>query len=283
LSLTTGGGEDKVGISDQVGPFFNFMSKRLRQDVDLGDGNDVADIKAEGFSDDSLNLTAGDGNDTVSADAFYGRGVLKSTDSGKTWTLDLGPGDDRAEISSRGYRELTSSIDAGDGDDTIVCTASPTSPGSSPLPVLLVIKDQQDFHLGEGNDRLMIDASGYRSGDISIDAGNGDDNVQVRHRMFAIVDRTQLQFEAHLGAGSDTLQLDAAGYRRIRTAIETGSIGDGSDSIIVVCQSLRRSGRKFTSRTTLDEGADVVEVKARGYIVQPVSQTPISVEWVFVA
>jgi hypothetical protein len=308
--------------------------------VDLGDGNDIADITTQGFSRDLVNLSAGAGNDTVSADSFYGTGVYKSTDSGKTWTLDLGEGDDLLQLVSRefntvstdikggagddtvemnahwsptsgryltlrprpqsdetvdlgsgndtltyhidGYAVMNASIHAGDGDDAIISRDRSPSPSASPRPVLLVIANR-DFFLGAGNDRLVVESSGAAQADDFVDAGDGDDTVQVRYRMFALVDRTQLQNVIHLGAGSDSLQLETAGYRRVSTAFDTGPAGNGSDTMVASHQSQRRSTRKHNSRLTLDTGLDTYQHNAKGYRVQGPVLNQTSIQWVFIA
>jgi hypothetical protein len=226
LSVTTGAGEDRVAISERVGPFFNLKSSRLQRD------------------------------------------------------LDLGPGNDRAEISSRGYGDLTSTIDAGDGDDTIVSKSSPPA-GGAVAGILWAAIHNND--LGPGNDRLVIEDSGYTRESIFVDAGDGDDEVRTRVTSIQVTFSTQVTFAGAVGAGNDKLAIDTIGYRQVKLAINTGPEGDGNDTIIARLQAPGRGSRKFASLMTLDGGADVLDVKARGYIVRPVSQTPISVEWVFVA
>jgi len=102
--------------------------------------------------------------------------------------------------------------------------------------------------------------------------------------MFALVDRTNLNLVIMLGAGSDTLAIDVAGYQGVRMAVDTGPEGDGSDNITAHLQSLGRSGPKHVSRTIGDDGMDVFVLKALGYLVEPPGTSPIGgTEWVFLA
>ncbi len=348
LGLTAGTGDDVVQVQAVTGRITGVAIDPSNRDtiysqrVDLGQGDDVANIETQGFSKALLDLTGGDGNDTVEFDSRAGVGILKSTDGGATnlgtvtFTFTLGLGDDHATINTIGYGELNGVVDAGDGDDTIESSSSPTSPGASPRPVLITIYTRAFFlgagddrlvintsgearsdiyidagagndsasnrlyvgtlsydaqHtrlnavalLGSGDDRLETDTAGYGQADIRIDGGDGDDEIRTRHQWLTHLDRTQLNLVVMLGAGSDTLAIETVGYRRIKTSINTGPAGDGSDSVSASHQSQRRSSRRHNVRLNLDGGRDVYRHTTKGYAVQKTVQSATSVEWVFVS
>ena len=107
--------------------------------------------------------------------------------------------------------------------------------------------------------------------------------IRTRHEWLTHLDRTQLNLVVMLGAGSDTLAIETAGYRRVKTAINTGPAGDGRDSVSASHQSQRRSSRKHNVRMNLDGGRDVYRHTSKGYAVQKTVRSPVSVEWVFVS
>jgi hypothetical protein len=200
-----------------------------------------------------------------------------------TFTMTLGLGDDLAEINTIGYGEVNGQVDAGAGNDIVHSRTGPSSSASANGLFRLYGDFDGDYNLGTGDDRLVIETSDVARADIKIDAGDGNDEVRMRHRMFALVDRTNLNQVVLLGAGSDTLAIEADGYRMVRMAIDTGPAGDGRDSISANVQSLKRGGRMQTGRLTLDGGLDVYEYMAMGYVVQGSNPSPVTVEWVFVA
>ena len=74
--------------------------------------------------------------------------------------------------------------------------------------------------------RPALDTFGYARANSFVDAGKGDDAIRRRHRMFAVVDRTNLNVVVLLGAGRDTLALEASGYDHIWTLTDTGPAGN---------------------------------------------------------
>ena len=218
LDLKTGAGDDRVVVDAQAADPFSFTrdGRSSGMVVDLGAGNDVANIKTQGFSDVWLDLTAGDGNDTVAVDSFYGKGVLRSTDAGRVWY----------------------NVDLGDDDD-----------------------------------RLTIDMSGYANVNGLIAAGDGNDEIHIRHRMFAIVDRSQLKLNVQLGLGSDILVLETFNYRDFETTIDRGPAGDGRDTVVTKHMTPPR-GRGSVSRIRprLDGGQDTGDFSAMGYNTHNVQQ-----------
>ena len=284
LDFSTGDGEDTVVVNAQSnvpqrwfseGPSPINQPPVLGLVVDLGGGNDVAGIHSEGY-DDSLNLTAGPGDDEVSTDSFYGTGVYKTIDSGKTWSVDLGDGNDRLVAASQGFSEDNTVVKAGDGNDTVVVNAR-----IKPLFAFLVEGlDHTQLNLaadlGGGDDLLEVYTAGYAGVNSLIDGGDGDDEIHLRHKMFAIVDRTQLNVVVLLGLGSDTLVLETLNYRDFETTIDTGPAGDGIDTVTAYHMFKPSRGRVSRIPLTLDGGRDTLVFIAKGYDthnVQPINDT----------
>ena len=336
LDLKAGEGNDTavVGLQDGLSNTILFGEWYGLIDVELGAGNDDFKLDTRDLGPIELDVTAGDGDDTVAADAFYGRGVLKSTDGGSTWNVDLGDGDDLADIKSQGFArssldltagagndsvkfkplfafivvdldspaQLDISANLGDGDDRLEIDANGYGDVDSFIDAgaghdlasnrlyvgnLSFESQNTSLHavtlLGTGDDRLEFDTSGYAEAESLIDAGDGNDAAQIRHRMFAIVDRTKFNVTVMLGKGSDTLALETAGYREVRTKFDTGPAGDGRDTASARHDALRRPARRDVRRVALDGGMDAYEHVALGYTVQVLAESLISTEYLFVA
>jgi hypothetical protein len=209
--------------------------------MSLGSQDDTVSLLSRNLDNFKLDLATGAGNDTAKLDSRAGVGILKSLDGGQIWNvdahhpdfawlpskfqaiLDLGVGDDVANIQAVGISDVSLNLTAGAGNDTV----------SNKLYVGGLSWDHQSTRLnlfaslGAGDDFLRVDAAGFDDVDSFVDAGDGDDIV--RYRMFALVDRTRstpdrsrLNFFANLGLGRDSLDLETRGYDEIHSAISTG-------------------------------------------------------------
>ena len=269
LDLSTGTGDDTVVVEARSKPLFAFTvhdldRRQFNLAVDLGPGDDYLTIGADGYADVTSSVDAGAGNDR-----FNGKYLVKGAthrsigdDSRLSLTATLGDGDDSQEIGAAGFATVNSFIDAGGGNDRVrnrlyVGTLSSIDPSLSQLNVVTL--------LGTGDDSLEFDTSGYANLSSLIDAGDGGDKVHLRHKMFAIVDRTHLDVVVQLGLGSDTAQIESRGYRDFDTTIDTGPAGDGRD--MVATSHVFRPSRGRVSRIplTLDGGLDTAVFIAEGY------------------
>lgn len=207
-------------------PDFLWNPSRIAASLDLGEGDDVANIQTTGISDVSLDLVAGTGNDHVKYKMLVAPLVLNLDRARLDIFTSLGTGDDRLEIDAVGFGNVDNFLDAGDGNDTV----------SNKLYVGGLSWEHQSTRLnlfaslGAGNDFLRVDAAGFDDVDSFVDAGDGDDIV--RYRMFALVERTRsapdrsrLNFFANLGRDRDSLDLETRGYDEIHSAIGSGRSG----------------------------------------------------------
>jgi hypothetical protein len=239
----------------------------MKATLKTGAGDDTVSIWTRGVDDCRLDITTGAGNDTLVVDSqtsfpyggFTGGVRVASGD------VNLGEGNDVADIKIQGYSDVSLDLTAGSGDDRVGIVKF----GSK----LLTIQGEGTYSglrvdLGSGNDRLVASSQGFSDVSTFVDAGAGNDAVNVRHRMFAVVDRSNLSVVVLLGAGSDTLALESSGYRQIKTELNTGRAGDGRDRISTSHHSLRKAGRVQNSSFNLDGRSDVSKHRSVGYTSQ---------------
>jgi hypothetical protein len=178
LDLATGAGNDTVNMDTRAGvgilrsldggqtwdvdthhPDFLWLPTSVNASLDLGAGDDVAKVQTVGVSDVSLNLTAGQGNDTISSRLYVGGLSWNAPDSRLNLFAALGAGDDFLEVDAAGFRDVDSFVDAGDGDDIVryrmffLVDRTRSSADRSRLSFFA--------ELGSGGDSLDVETHGY--------------------------------------------------------------------------------------------------------------------------
>lgn len=263
----------------------------LQLDLNTGAGDDTVEVGSNWTNTSGRYLTlrprpvdhrvstdAGDGNDSVKYKMLVAPLIHLDADEPRLDAVTLlGAGDDSLKLDASGYGEIGSFLDAGDGHDAAGTRLYVGNLSFEHSPTQLNVIAL----LGAGDDLLKIDTTGYANVNSLIDGGDGDDEIRHRHKMFALVDRTQLNSVALLGLGSDTLVLETLGYQEIKTSVDTGPEEDGFDTVLARHHSLNPSSHgRGVYQLFLDDGRDVFDGFAVGYAVQePVSEGAV-VEWV---
>jgi|GEM_PF-6297143 len=276
-----------LGSEDDTVAFLTRNVDDLQLDLNTGEGDDTVEVGSDWSNASGRYLTlrprpidhrvfidTGDGNDVVKYKMLVAPLILDL--DGRGPRLDavtlLGAGDDSLKLDATGYGNVNSFLDAGEGRDT----------AANRLYVGNLSYDQSHSQLnvttllGAGDDTLEMDAAGFADANNFVNAGEGNDNVGIRHRMFAIVDRTQLNVVVLLGPGSDSLVLESLNYRDFETTIDTGPAGDGIDTANAYHVFKPSRGRVSRQLQTLDAGLDTVVFIAEGYDthnVQPIGDT----------
>jgi hypothetical protein len=178
----------------------------------------------------------------------------------------LGAADDRVAVQSQGFLDVVNDISLGEGDDRTEIRHR-----------MFAIVDRSnlldlDLNLGAGDDRLLADSDGCQESHLAIDAGEGDDLIQVQQQaalpkywVFG-TELPRLEVSSLLGIGSDTLVMTTRGFRQIATDIDTGPIGDGRDLLLathVAAGLLPISRRNLVTTHSFD--LDRATVIAIGY------------------
>jgi hypothetical protein len=130
---------------------------------------------------------------------------------------------------------------------------------------LLAAKLQAAIDLSDAADRLTLRTNGYPTVATQLASAGGDDQVRIRHRMFAIVDRTQLTFDAALGAGDDRLNLHAAGYDAAALSLDFAAGDDRGIVHVQTSQPKTEQTRQITVIQDMGPGDDSFNLVARGY------------------
>jgi len=242
ILIDTKGGNDTVNLS-----VTGDLTTRLDLDLNLGSGNDNADLNFAAISG-RLNLKAdlGSGNDLidVNLDQELRAGAevdmdVRGGDGTDTWALSVNEVRTGAELDAR--------FDGGRHDDVLnVFLGDPIDSGAE-----VSISGRG----GDGNDSLKVDATTFGTGaniaagaelKVRLDGGNGVDNLNVSHD--GDVDG-ELDVRLDGGSGNDTVAANLT--------VNAGSTGE---------VSARVDGDKGNDNLTLnvsDLSAGAAEIKAR--------------------
>ena len=221
-SATTGAGNDTItGTMNWIGETITASS---------GDGND------------SINLTTGMNSTVTNVNAGMGDDTFYSLTGGSLMTIDLGEGNNRATVTagstvaanatitagsgndSISARAGSTSVNAGDGNNTIVGTASwadhdvtiTSGTGHDSISATLwhSVTSNYSINSGSGNDTISV-----VQGLGTIDAGEGNNIISVTNLQFAGSGNTTITS----GSGNDSITARAGG-----TSINAG---DGDNTI----------------------------------------------------
>ncbi|MDX1964420.1 MAG: hypothetical protein SFX18_14810 [Pirellulales bacterium] len=172
-------------------------------------------------------------------------------------TLKESPGSvvihDLWRIATQGFGKNSLSVSGGSGRDTV--SVGVNHPDFIWFPRRVSQSLEMNFNLGAGDDLLQVSTEDVAKVDAKLSLGEGNDTAIIRHRAFAIVDRTQMQVFAELGSGADSFLLDTYGYHDIQTSLDSGPTGDGADKILARHLARRPRPVRYL-RNSLDEGAD---------------------------
>ena len=247
--------------------------------MELGDTDDFVLVNTFGFAESSMKLATGGGHDKVNVLA-QARNPLSFTQDLQSSVLvvDLGSGDDLLFAGVHGFDKVDLDLHGGEGHDYVGAAARHN-------PNLFFLRNSNTAltalaDLGAGNDRFALESDGYADVDTTVNLGSGNDFSYIRHRMFALVDRTNLVVNVHMGAGNDQVILESLGYKEVTSSFDTGPLGDGQDSILAAYFFVPSLSRLRRLRGTLDGGVDSFQILSAGRDPQ-VSQTDNSLTVVF--
>jgi len=307
LHIDVGDGDDQIQISDGAAGG-RIRNELMSLSMDLGAGHDQASVDIHHDDQLDLDIRSSDGGDSM----FIGGllpAVQKIRPAAARVSAHLGEGGNLVSIQTRNFDAVDVAIETIASADRAGEALPPDSFSLNFANTIDPSGQQRHFHgfpgrlsvggkFGDADDRLTIDSQGFEEVVDQLALGGGNDTAQVRHRMFAVVDHTNIDLTADLGdgddavtvllrrlanpgvppsadlssadvtirmgAGDDNVSMMTHGYRRIVTDLDTGPAGDGHD-IYVGKYLLPRPRPLDRSSTALDGGNDLSEIVAMGY------------------
>jgi len=260
LFLRGGEGDDTALIDGTSSTFFIGERPPSQMVVDLGAGNDNLALNTTDIPELELELTTGDGDDSVHTHNQVRTRALWAL---HTYTR-LGAGSDRlqTEIEGDGNGKVDLFIDAGSGNDEVVVHAEANDPQ-------LLVRDPQAagmvIDLGNGANQLSVETTDFTQMTQDLRGGDGNDQIEIHDRVgpFFQFESKRLQQRIYTGGGNDFVLNDSEGSDDVESAIDLGS---GNDALATRYSwaYLVRPARLHVA-ISLGAGSDIALFETLGY------------------
>jgi hypothetical protein len=210
--IETGGGDDDV-LAGLLLPAVQKVQEpaAVNLTVDLGDGNDELRFGSHGMQKVRLDVSAGAGDDEVVIGLLV-PAVQKVRDAATAdVTVDLGEGNDRIKLSTRGFQQVDLDLSAGAGDDDVVIGLLVPAVHKARAAAATAA---MHLDLGEGNNELRLKSIGLAHIDLAVTAGEGDDSVLIGLLLPAVqkVRDSSAVVNVDLGSGNNSQKVKTRGF-----------------------------------------------------------------------
>ena len=248
INLRTRGGDDTVNLLAT-----GELTQKLELELNLGDGNDVADLKFAAIASKlELEANLGGGNDTLSINLDQeirskGHVEMKVNGGGgnDTWNLSAN------EVRSKA--KLQAAFEGGAGDDTLQTFLG--DPIDEKAHVQIFAEG------GGGNDTLSVDATTFGTGaniaegaklQVHLDGGAGTDTLNASHEGDVA---GMLQLHLNGGGGNDTAGVIATANVIGKGKVQVQVNGEGGNDNLTL--NLAATGNTRHVTAAIDGGAGV--------------------------
>jgi len=232
LHIDVGDGDDQIRISDGPASDVHIRNQATTLSMDLGRGNDGVDVDIHHDDQVDLDIRSSDGGDQI------GVHLVAKLRGNTRMDFHLGEGGNLVSIQTRNFDVVDAAIETIASADRGGEALPPDSFSLSFASRIDPAGQHRHFHgfpgrlsvggtFGDADDQLTIDSQGFEEVVDQLALGGGNDTAHVRHRMVALVDRTNLaHVDAALGDGADDFSLDLDGYHQVTTRVDGGAGDD---------------------------------------------------------
>jgi hypothetical protein len=201
FSASTGGGNDTVQVVTS-----SFLGVSV--DLDLGAGDDAADILVQKVRESDLSVRGGSGDDRINL--RLETDTDPTADGSVRFLVDAGKGNDQVDLRLAALVDVVADLDLGAGHDRAALLydrVGTTDPAGK------VRELRANLRGGSGNDILQADISAHLADLVfmNFDGGTGNDVIGVSFRDSAPSSLPAQPLHIHVlgGDGNDDLRLSA--------------------------------------------------------------------------